>query len=156
MRFVPPSRSDRQLLLVTGSFLLLAAVFFLGVIWLATIRNESKEGPFYIGVRGALERSISKASPLYFANPSAGDGFWLDLEDGALVALVIDRPGEKDCVVKWKEQRDAYVDCHDDELQAAGLDRYKLTIGPRDGSPKNSVYVNLRKVFPAPGDEAPA
>lgn len=150
MRFVPPSRDDRRLLLVTGSFLLAGAVFALGVIWLATMRNESKEGPFYIGVRGALERSIGKASPLYFANPTAGDGFWLDLEDGTLVALVLDRPGEKDCVVKWKEQRDAYVDCHDDELQAADLDRYKLTIGPRDGSPNNSVYVDLRKISPAP------
>ncbi len=148
---VPPSRSDRQLLVVTVSFLLVATVFFLGVIWLATQRNESTDGPFFIGVESSLRTHIGEGSPLYFSNPGAGDGFWLDIENGQIVALVLDQtPGPKDCIVKWKEQRDAYVDCNDNELQSTDLDRYKLKIGPRDGSPKTSVYVNLRKIEPAP------
>jgi hypothetical protein len=148
---VPPTRSDRRLLLVTGSFLLVAAVFFTGVIWLATQRNDSKGGPFFIGLERALKTHIHEGSPLYFSNPGAGDGFWLDIENGQLVALVLDqRAGSEDCIAKWKEQRDAYVDCDDNELQSTDLDRYKLTIGARDGSPKTSVYVNLRKIEPAP------
>ncbi|MEX2267802.1 MAG: hypothetical protein WEA75_03870, partial [Acidimicrobiia bacterium] len=150
MRDVPPSRSDRQLLLITGSFLVIAAVFFGGVLWVATLRKSSDNGPQYIGRERSLERKILKASPYYFANPSGGDGYWLDVEDGELVALVLDRPGTKDCVVKWKAQRDAYVDCNDQELSSENLDRYKVTIGPRDGSPKGSVYVDFRKISPAP------
>ena len=153
MRFVPPSRDDRRLLLVTGSFLLVAAVFALGVLWVATARDSDLTGPIYIGTQRALARNIVEESPRYYAHPDGGDGFWLDVEDGQLVALVIDRPGEKNCVVKWKEQQDAYVDCNGDELQSTQLDRYQLTVGPRNGSPKNSVYVNLskRKITPAPG-----
>jgi hypothetical protein len=148
---VPPSRSDRQLLIVTGSFLLVAAVFFGGVIWLATQRNETKEGPFFIGLERALKTHIHEGSPLYFSNPGAGDGFWLDIEDGQLVALVLDQQsGAEDCIVKWKEQRDAYIDCDDNELQSTDLARYGLKIGSRDGSPKTAVFVNLRKIEPAP------
>ena len=39
---VPPNRADRRLLLVTGSFLLVAAVFFGGVLWLATQRDNTR------------------------------------------------------------------------------------------------------------------
>src|SRR3990172_9504446 len=114
---VPPTRSDRRLLFITGSFLLVAAVFFGGVIWLATQRNQSTDGPFFIGVERSLKRHIHEGSPLYFSNPGAGDGFWLDIENGQLVALVLDRTsGPQDCIVKWKEQRDAYIDCDDNEL----------------------------------------
>ncbi len=148
---MPPTRSDRRLLLVTASFLLVAAVFATSVIWLATQRNESTGGAFFIGLEQALKTHIHEGSPLYFSNPDAGDGFWLDIEDGQIVAIVLDRtPGPKDCIVKWKEQRDAYVDCNDDELQSTDLERYKVHIGPRDGSPKTSVFVDLRKTEPAP------
>lgn len=136
---------------MTGSFLLVAAVFFGGVLWLATQRNEAKKGPFFIGLEQALKTHIHEGSPLYFSNPGAGDGFWLDIEHGQLVGLVLDRmDGPKDCIVKWKDQRDAYIDCNDNELQSTDLDRYKLTIGRRNGSPKTSVYVNLQETEPAP------
>ena len=32
-------------------------------------------------------RRLHEGSPLYFANPFGGNGFWLDIEDGQLVAL---------------------------------------------------------------------
>ncbi|MBM3673021.1 MAG: hypothetical protein FJW86_12695 [Actinobacteria bacterium] len=150
---MPPSRDDRRLLLVTGSFLLVAAVFALGVLWVATARDSDLKGPIYLGMRGHLIENIVDESPRYYAHPDGGDGFWLDVEDGQLVALVIDVPGTKSCVVKWREQRDAYVDCNDQEHQSADLARYRLTVGSRGDSPKNSVYVNLtpKKVSPAPG-----
>jgi hypothetical protein len=144
---VPPTRSDRRLLLVTGSFLLVAAVFFGGVIWLATTRDNTPRGAFFIGLERPLKTHIHEGSPLYFSNPGAGDGFWLDIEDGHLVALVLDRPGTNNCVVKWKEQQDAYIDCNGKPLQSRDLDHYKLTIGPRHGSPKRSVYVNLHTIL---------
>ena len=125
---------------------MVAAVFVGGLLWLATQRNESKPGPFFLGLEQALKTHIHEGSPLYFSNPGAGDGFWLDIENGQLVALVLDQTdGRKDCIVKWKDQRDAYIDCDDNELQSTDLAHYKLTIGRRDGSPKTSVYVNLQK-----------
>ena len=148
---VPPDRADRRLLLVTGGFLLIAGVFFAGVLWLATQRDDTPSGAFFIGLERPLKSHIHEGSPLYFANPGAGDGFWLDVEDGHLVALVLARPGTRHCVVKWKDQRDAYLDCNGNPLQTHQLDRYTLAIGPRNGSPKRSVYVNLHKTSPAPG-----
>jgi hypothetical protein len=153
MQSVPPSRADRQLLLVTGSFLAVAAVLVAMVLYLATKQNDSdtKRRPFFIGLERSLKKSIREASPLYFANPQGGDGFWLDIEDGELVALVLDRPGTKDCVVKWREQRNGYVDCEGNVLQSPQLDRHELTVGPRGkDQPKTAVYVDLRKTSPAP------
>jgi hypothetical protein len=156
MRRVPPSRNDRQLLILTGSFVLIAAVLVAGVLWVVTTRDSKVTGPIYLGPRNALVDNILEESPRYYAHPDGEDGFWLDVEDGDLVALVLDRPGEKDCVVKWKEQRDAYVDCNGQELQTADLDRYKLTVGSRGDSPANSVYVHLKHSSPAPGGDATA
>jgi hypothetical protein len=56
--------------------------------------------------------------------------------------------------VKWREQRGGYVDCDGNVLQSEQLDRYRLIIGSRDGSPRNSVFVDLRETTPAPGPVA--
>jgi hypothetical protein len=153
MRDVPPSRADRQLLLVTGSFLVVTAVLVAMVLYLATSQqDDTVKGPIFIGLEGPLKRNIREESPRYYINPAKeGKGFWLDIEDGELVALVLDRPGTTDCVVKWKEQQSGYVDCDGNVLRSENLDRYRLTVGPRgEGQPKNAVYVNLRRTTAAP------
>jgi len=130
-----------------------AAVFFFGVIVLAGGR-EADPGParpLFIGLKRDLTHTIEQGGPVYFANPFAGDGFWLDLEHGRLVALAIDRPGTTGCVAKWKDPRKAYVDCNDHALTSRELDRYRVTVGTRDDNPDSSVYVDLRELSPAPG-----
>jgi hypothetical protein len=148
---MPPSPADRQLLIVTGGFLALAVAILVVVLMLAGGRepDPGPARPLFIGLRRELTGRIAEGGPLYFANPFAGDGFWLDLEDGHLVALAIDRPGTTDCVVKWKDPRKAYVDCNDRDLTSSDLDRYPITIGSRGDSPKGSVYVDLRELEPA-------
>ena len=68
------------------------------------------------GSRRSSTSKIKDGGPLYFASPFADNGFWLDLEHGQLVALDIVKPGTKDCVVKWKDSHQAYVDCDGNDL----------------------------------------
>ena len=148
---MPPARDDKRLLIVVGVFVALAGALFAGVILLATNRDVGEKQLLFLGQRRDLVQSISEASPLYFASPFADqDGFWLDLEGGELVALVLDTPAPGRCAVKWKEQRGDYIDCDDRPVAATDLDRYALRIESRDGSPATSVYVDLRKRVPAP------
>jgi hypothetical protein len=147
---VPPSRDDRRLLVFTGVIVALAAVMVALLLLAATGGGGTpKTAPLFLGLRGPLVSEIKKGGPNYIANPFGDNGFWLDLEGGQLVALVLDRPGQPGCHVKWK--RTAYFDCHGDTLSSRDLDRYEVTVGPRHGSPRTSVFVLLNKVMPAPG-----
>jgi len=150
---MPPTRDDRRLLVFTAVFVALAGVLFALVILVATDQQDAPDPkrPFFIGLERQKKKAIREESPQYIANPSPdGEGFWLDIEDGELVALVLHVPDRPKCFVKWKQPRHGYVDCDGDVLQSEQLDRYELTIGPQSGSPKGSVYVDLRKVLPAP------
>jgi hypothetical protein len=152
MQRVPPSPADRRLLILTGSFVALAGVLVAGILFLATQQGTSTgpRKPLFLGLERPLTKSIRDASPLYFANPFGRDGFWLDVEDGKLVALVLQPPGVAHCPVKWKAQQNAYVDCDGRRYQSRDLDHYLVTVGSRFGSPKDAVFVDLRKRFPAP------
>lgn len=150
---MPPARDDKRLLIVVGVFVALAGALFAGVILLATNREVGEKTPLFLGQRRDLTKSIREASPLYFASTFRDqDGFWLDLEDGTLVAYVLERPDPGECTVKWREQRGAYIgECDDEPVERDELDQYPVTIGARDGSPSTSVYVDLRRTIPAPG-----
>jgi len=153
---MPASRSDRQVLLFATGLIVVAGLFFASVLLVASGGGEGtpKPQPFYLGPKKTLVDTIRGKSPLYFANPFAGRGFWLDLvrvSHGAsgpqLVAYQITVPGTKDCNVKWKQQRKAYVDCHGDSVPAAALDQYKLTF-PESGARRGGVIIDLRKKIP--------
>jgi hypothetical protein len=150
---VPTARDDKRLLVVTGFFLVVAAVLVAGVLLLATNRDavSEKPKPIFIGLRNEITKNIKEDGPRYVANPFGHAGFWLDLEEGRLTALVLAKPGTSDCNVKWKEQRGTYIDCNGDPIDARDLDRYPVFSGVRDGSPKGSVFVDIRKIDPAPG-----
>jgi len=150
---VPPARSDRSLLIVTGLLVVAAGLVFTAVLFFATGGDTStgKPAPVFIGLRKGLVDNINEDGPRYQANPFGGDGFWLDVEDGELVAFVLDSPGPGRCTVKWRESRGAYIDCHDQPVDPGDLDRYPVIIGSRAGSPDDSVYVDIRTVEPAPG-----
>jgi hypothetical protein len=153
---VPPTRADRRLLLVTATFVVLAGLLFAAVLFLAT-RQGSETGPrrpLFVGLERPLMKAIRDGGPIYTPNPFAGDGFWLDLEGGHLVALVLARPGPGHCVVKWKAQQDTYLDCNGNALTSRDLDRYVLTVGSQANAPKDAVFVDLRKTDPAPGASA--
>lgn len=148
---MPPDSSDRRLLLVTGSLVVLAALLVGTLLFLATggAQGTPTRKPVYIGLESELRRSINTGGPLYFAHPFGGTGFWLAIDKGQLVALVARRPGTSDCTVKWRLTRHAYVDCHGTSLSTAQLDRYSLEY-PRFGPEQGGVVIDFRHVAPAP------
>jgi hypothetical protein len=113
--------------------------------------TPSQRKPLFLGLSPELVNKIKDGGPLYFASPFADNGFWLDLEDNRIVALDIVKPGTKDCVAKWKDGHQAYVDCDGNDLQSRDLDRFQVTIGKlAPDSPNDGVYVDLRVRSPAP------
>lgn len=156
---MPPAASDRTLIITTAVFVALAGIVFAAVLLLATGQDTGGSGeakaPVFIGLKKELTQNIREESPRYQAHPFGGDGFWLDLDaEGNLVAYVIDTPAPGRCTVKWKEQLDAYIDCNGNAVDPSELDRYPVLIGPRAGSPRNSVYVDVRARESAPAGEA--
>jgi hypothetical protein len=147
------NRSERKLLLITSLGVILAGALFAGVIFLATNNGSpspDRRKPLFLGLEPAKKSEIRDGGPQYTANPFGDPAFWLDLQGGNLVAYSVILPDTLHCVVKWKAQRDAYVDqCSNEKVAIEDLDQYLVTIGPRDGSPKDSVYVDLHTVIPA-------
>jgi hypothetical protein len=149
---VPITRDDRRLLLFTGGLVVLAAVFVGVVLIVATGGGTPVErGPLYLGVASDLRQKIRDGGPLYFANPFAGPGFWLDLEGSQPVAIALVLPETKHCEVKWRATRNAYVDCNGDAIPRDDLARYETTVSDT-GRAKGGVFVDLRKRLPPPGD----
>jgi hypothetical protein len=148
---VPPAPSDRRLLLATGALVLVAAAVFAAALFFATGGGQAapKRGPVYIGLERDLRNTLKKGPRLYFAHPFGGTGFWLDAENGQLVALVARRPGTQSCTVAWRNLRRGYFDCHDHELHSLQLDRYQLSF-PQLGPEAGGVVVDFRHVLPAP------
>jgi hypothetical protein len=145
--------SDRKLILLTGGAVVMAAVFFALVLVFATGSSEpsgSKEGPLYIGPKRDLITTLDEGSPLYFANPFGGRGFWLDRQNGELIALDVGRPDDVDCSVKWKGRVDSYVACDGDRLTKDDLSRYEVTV-VETGNRKGSVLVDLESRVPPAG-----
>jgi hypothetical protein len=153
---VPPSRDDRQVIVFAGSIVAIVGIVVAGLLFLATGGTEdtpTQRRPMFLGLEPELVDKIEEGGPLYFANPFGDDGFWLDLEDGDLVALDIVRPGSEHCIAKWRDPRKAYVDCDDQDLTSRDLDRFEVLVGKLDTtpeSPKDAVYVDLRRREPAP------
>jgi hypothetical protein len=153
---VPASQDDRRVLVFAGAIVVAVGVAVAGLLFLATGGTEdtpSQRTPLFLGLQPELVDKIEEGGPLYFANPFADNGFWLDLEDGALVALDIVRPGSPGCIVKWRDPRQAYVDCDDHDLTSRDLDRFQVLVGrpsAQDDAPKDAVYVDLRRREAAP------
>lgn len=146
------SKADRKLILGTAAVLVAAGLFFASVLVFATGGNDpadGERGPLYLGQRRDLVITLDEGSPLYFANPFGGRGFWLDRENGELVALDVGRPGDKSCSVRWKGRVDSYVDCDGNRVTIADLDRYDLIEVAR-GDQKGGVLVDLTARIPPP------
>jgi hypothetical protein len=143
-------------LVFAGGLVVIVGIAVAGLLFLATGGTQdtpSQRTPVFLGLQPELTKKIKDGGPLYFANPFGDDGFWLDREDGALVALDIVRPGSAHCVVKWRDPRGAYVDCDDHDLTSRDLDRFEVIVGKLSSAadaPENGVYVDLRHREPAP------
>jgi len=148
---VPPAPSDRTLLLATGAAVVVAAAFFAVVLFFSTGGGQAtpKPGPIYIGLAADLRNNVQSEGPAYYPHPFGGIGYWVDLENNQLVALVARRPGTQSCTVKWVSNQHTFVDCHGAALVSRELDRYQLTL-PLSGAETGGVIVDFRHVVPAP------
>ena len=149
---MPAAPSDRRILVFAVALVLAAGLLVAAALFFATGGGDAaprQTKPLYLGLSKELRASIKQGSPLYFANPFAGNGFWLDREDGHFVALDLVLPDTTDCTVKWMGRRDSYVDCHGDAVTSRDLDRYKIVLG-KAGNQGQGVYVDLRERITAP------
>jgi hypothetical protein len=152
MLSMPAAPSDRRVLVIAVAMVFVAGLLVAAALFFATGGSDStpkQTRPLYLGLTSELRSEIHQGSPLYFANPFGGNGFWLDIVDHKFVALDLVLPNTTDCTVKWKGRENSYVDCHGDKVGIADLDRYKVTLAP-SGNSGQSLYVDLRKRSPAP------
>jgi hypothetical protein len=147
------SRGDRKLILVTSGALILAGLFFAAVLVLATNTSSPTSeagGPLYIGPKSDIIVKLDEGSPLYFANPFGGRGFWIDREAGELVAFDVGLWGDTECSVRWRGRINTYIDCNGNELSKADLARHPVEV-VANGKRKGSVLVDLEVVEAPPG-----
>ena len=150
------TRADRKLIVVTSAVLILAGLFFASVLIFATgtdTPRSAEDGPLYIGPKRDIVDKLDEGSPLYFANPFGGRGFWVDREDGELVALDVGRYDEPDCSIRWRGSKGSYIDCHGTRLDSTDMARYPVEV-VTSGTRKGSVLVDLDAVDPPPADSA--
>lgn len=150
------TRSDRKLILVTSGVLVLAGLLFAAVLVFATGTTSPSggdEGPLYIGPKSDIVEKLEEGtgSPLYFANPFGGRGFWIDRENGELVALDVGRYDDPGCSIRWKGRVNSYVDCDGNRLTKAELARHPVTV-IASGDRKGSVLVDLETLDPPPAE----
>lgn len=149
---MPAARSDRRLLLITVLGVIAAGAFFALVLVLASGGGHKKAqptGPLYLGQRADLKASLDLGSPLYFANPFGGRGFWLDREDGEFVALDVGSAGNPKCSIVWKGRYDTYLDCKGRHLESDQMARHPVSVSIT-GKTKDGVYVDLTTLDPPP------
>jgi hypothetical protein len=151
---VPASAEDRRILAFTTIVVVAAGLMVAALLFFATGGGKATptSRPLYIGLEKQLRRNIVDQGPQYIANPFGGHGFWLDVEDGQIVAYSLVLPGSDDCRVKWKAQRDSYVDCEGRNVDQHDLDRYKVIETARRGSDRD-VRIDLRELEPGPGSD---
>jgi len=149
---VPIARTDRRLIAVTALTVVLAAAFFAAVLILASgggSKHVRETSPLYLGPRTDLKASLDLGSPLYFANPFGGRGFWLDREQGRFVALDVGVPGDTSCSIVWRGRINTYLDCKGRHLSSDQMARHPVSVSIA-GVTKGGVYADLRALDPPP------
>lgn len=141
--------SDRKLILITSGLLIAAGLFFAAVLVFATSTSspDRADGPLYIGPRSDIVLKLDEGSPLYFANPFGGRGFWIDREEGELVALDVGRFDDPDCSIRWRGSKGSYIDCDGNRLAKTDMARHPVEV-ETSGTRKGGVYVDLDVLDP--------
>lgn len=144
------NRSDRKLIFITAAVVIGAGLFFASVLIFATgtsSPSSKNDGPLYIGPKSDIVLKIEEGNPLYFANPFGGRGFWVDRENGELVALDVGRYDDPDCSIRWRGSKGSYIDCHGGRITKQEMARHPVEVATR-GSRKGGVFVDLDTLDP--------
>ncbi len=166
-------RRDIRALWITGAVAVIAGVAVAGAMLWATGRNKTptKPQPFAAGVSHSIREQLNEG-PFYFPDPFGGTrDFWFALENGDIVALSANLPGEKGCRVGYKGEQKGFVDCHGARVPEHDLARFQLKLevgkhkypypltasGPDPKSKKakeGNLLVYLNRLLPPPAGTA--
>ncbi|MBM3659750.1 MAG: hypothetical protein FJW95_09655 [Actinobacteria bacterium] len=144
------AKADRKLVLITSALVIGAGLFFASVLIFATgtsSPSSENDGPLYVGPKSDIILKLDEGSPLYFANPFGGRGFWMDREAGALVALDVGRYEDPDCSIRWRGSKGSYIDCDGTRLDKTEMARHPVEV-KTSGKQKGGVFVDLDTLDP--------
>lgn len=156
----PPTQTkatggDVRFLITTALAIVAIGLSIAAILWVLTARggdpagDSEKTTAFSAGEAKALETQIAEGGPVFFADVLAGSkGFWLDSENGSLVALSVNAPGKKDCSVRWRGSIGNYVDCDKVDYMSSQLERFESKV-TQTGKEKGLFIVDLRNPLPA-------
>jgi hypothetical protein len=136
-------RSDVQLIVVTASLVIGAAVFVAVGLLLTTRGADSPECTLHqAGATDDLVASIEEGGPSLRAS-GEDCGYWLDVADGEVVAYRVE-PRDRECTVRQSTNEDLVTTytCGGEEVDASELDRYPTWMPIVDGV--DAVFVDLR------------
>lgn len=150
------SKGDVRFFVVTVVAILVAGLSIAAILWVLSGRGGQPTGSgaeyeaFSAGNAETLTRQIREGGPVFFADPLAGEkGFWIDREQGELVALSVNSPEEDDCPLRWRASVNRYEDCDARRYASEQLDRFTTNI-PERGEQRGLFLVDLRRIIPAP------
>ncbi len=131
--------SSTPLLIITAALAIGVGLIIAALLLVSTGQSgNAPKGPFALGSAAGL-RSDVKQSPVYIADPTGGDGLWLELAGKKIVALSAVPPGNpQSCAVRWRDSVKAYQDCKGKRFQGEQLAMYPLEL--RNGS----LFVDTR------------
>ncbi len=151
-RYVPIARKDLPLLLGSAVALLATGLFVAVVLVFLLPGDDSPDEsePVQIGLASSIHQNVEEDGPYFQADPLRGERpFWVALEDGEIVALAIDLPGEEGCIVDYQSRDETFVDCRSEPVLTEALARYDVTISADEKS-EGAVLVDLQTLLPAP------
>ena len=136
-----PRWSSTPLLIITAALTIGVGLVIAALLLVASGRSgDAPKGPFLLGSTAGLRDEADK-SPVYIADPTGGEGLWLERRGKQLVALSAVPPGNPtDCTVRWRDSVDAYEDCNGKRFDADQLATYPLV------ERGDSLYVDTRRV----------
>jgi hypothetical protein len=135
-----PRWSSTPLLVITAALAIGAGLVIAALLLVATGQSgDVPKGPFLLGSTAGLREEVEK-SPVFIADPTGGDGLWLELRGREIVAVSAVPPGNtSNCTARWRDSVDAYEDCNGKRYDGDQLATYPLE--QREGS----LYVDTRR-----------
>ncbi len=132
--------STTTLLIITGALAIGVGLIVAALLLVSTGQSgNAPKGPFLLGSAAGLRDEV-KQSPVYIADPTGGDGLWLDRLGKGFVAFSVIPPGRSaNCSIRWRDSIKAYQDCKSRRYHSDQLATYPLDLR------KGLLYVDTRR-----------
>ncbi len=147
-------KSDLRLVLGATIGIILGGVVIAAAILAVTSRGKvpTTRKPIAFGLGTEVRKNVRSGGPVNIAGASGDTGFWVALEDGELVALLVHQPKPQSCTLRWRGSKNSFL-CDGRRVTSDQLARYRSFVS-KSGPTKGLYMVALRDVQPAPGASA--